>query len=89
MDELPLAGLSYPPQPPFLSSLHPAANPSAANFIPGISPRLLVYLVIFLGGEMVKYRLLLLIIGLRELGRGMLVPPSLLSYCYSEMEKEG
>lgn len=77
VDKLPLAGLSYPPQPPFQSSLHPSANPSAANFIPGISPCLLVYLVIFLGGEMVKYRLLLLIIGLTGLGRGMLVPPSL------------
>lgn len=38
---------------------------------------MLVYLVIFLGGEIVKYRLLLLIIRLTELGPGMLVPPSL------------
>lgn len=70
VDELPLAGLSYGPQPPFLSSLHPATNPSAANFIPGISPCLLVYLVIFLGGEMVEYRLLLLIIGTYWTGPG-------------------
>lgn len=40
---------------------------------------------------MVKYRLLLLIIGLSELGWAMLVPPPLPSFppcCYSEMENE-
>lgn len=38
---------------------------------------------------MVKYGLLLLIIGLSEQGRAALVPPSFPPYCYSEMENEG
>lgn len=38
---------------------------------------------------MVKYGLLLLIIGLSEQGWATLVPPSFPPYCYSEMENEG
>lgn len=86
MDKLPLAGLSYLPSPHFLSFAHPATNPSVANFIPGISPRLVVYLVIFLGGETVKYGLILLIIGLIQLGWTTFEPPTFLPHVYSIAE---